>query len=187
MSKRSNDTNESAPDSKERIATCALELFSEKGFAATSVREIAASVALTVPAMYYHFQSKDGLLAALVEPFVVDGQILIDQLEPLSGQRLPSRALAGYYDVVTKHLDVFRFVMADPSVRSHHLAGHRLADQASRFLGFLVGDEPSHSDVIRANAALGAIRRPLRLRNVDVADDRSQILASARAALNARS
>ncbi len=173
-------------DTRQRIADCALALFSDKGFAATSVREIAASVELTVPAMYYHFDSKDGLLAALVEPFVTDGHRLLDELGQLSGARRPSIALAGYYDVVTKHLAVFRFVMTDPSVRSHDLAGHRLADQASRFLRLLVGDHPTRADLLRASSALGAIRRPLRLPDVDVVSDRAQILASARAALRAR-
>lgn len=168
------------------IEQAALRLFLERGFAATSVREIAGEVGVTVPTLYYHFGSKDGILGALVEGLVDDGEQVIADLAGRSGVRLPGRALASYYDVVTRHLNVFRLVMTDPSVRSHDVAGHRLAEQGSRFLGFLTNGSERRKDVIRANAALGAIRRPLRLEDFDVESDREQILASARAALGAR-
>ncbi|MGI9596722.1 MAG: TetR/AcrR family transcriptional regulator [Acidimicrobiales bacterium] len=169
------------------IESAALGLFLDRGFAATSVREIAGEVGVTVPTLYYHFGSKDGILAALVEGLVNDGEEVITDLAGRSGIRLPGRALASYYDVVTRHLDVFRLVMTDPSVRSHDIAGHRLAEQGSRFLGFLTNGSDRRRDVIRANAALGAIRRPLRLDDFDIEADRHQTLASARAALAARS
>ncbi|MEL7156382.1 MAG: helix-turn-helix domain-containing protein, partial [Actinomycetota bacterium] len=150
------------------------------------VREIASGSGVTIPALYYHFGSKDGLLGALVADLVAEGESVIDDLSRRSGARLPTQALASYYDVVTRHLDVFRLVMTDPSVRSHDVAGHLLADQGSRFEAVLTQGSDARVDKIRANAALGAIRRPLRLSEVDVVEDRSQILASARAALRAR-
>lgn len=168
------------------IEQAALRLFLARGFAATSVREIAGEVGVTVPTLYYHFGSKDGILQALVEGLVSDGEGVIADLAGRGGPRLPSLALASYYDVVTGHLDVFRLVMTDPSVRSHDIAGHRLAEQGSRFLGFLTRGSKARSDIVRASAALGAIRRPLRLEDFDVESDRAQTLASARAALRAR-
>ncbi len=160
--------------------------FLDQGFAATPVREIAAAAGVTVPALYYHFGSKDGLLGALVEPLIDDGERVIAELAAGSPGADPARALASYYDVVTAHLDVFRLVMVDPSVRSHDAAGHRLAEQGNRFLGILTGGSADHGAVLRANAALGAIRRPLRLDDVDVVVDRAQILACAECALAAR-
>ncbi|MHB0979676.1 MAG: TetR/AcrR family transcriptional regulator [Thermoleophilia bacterium] len=52
---------------RERILAVARTLFVEKGFSATSVREIADGVGVTVPALYYHYGSKRGMLLALVE------------------------------------------------------------------------------------------------------------------------
>lgn len=52
---------------RERILAVAGALFAEKGYSATSVREIADGVGVTVPALYYHFGSKRGMLVALVE------------------------------------------------------------------------------------------------------------------------
>jgi TetR/AcrR family transcriptional regulator len=49
-----------------RIIREATRLFAERGYAATSVREIAEAVGVTKPTLYYHFGSKDGLFTALV-------------------------------------------------------------------------------------------------------------------------
>ncbi len=52
---------------RERILAVARSLFATKGFSATSVREIAEGVGVSVPALYYHYGSKRGVLLALVE------------------------------------------------------------------------------------------------------------------------
>jgi AcrR family transcriptional regulator len=150
------------------------------------VREIASAAGVTIPALYYHFTSKDGLLASLVEPLSLDGERVLAELADDRSPHGPDDALAAYYDVVTAHLRVFRLVMVDPAVRSDEVTGRRLAAQGERFLELLTGDSPDRGDLIRAHAALGAIRRPLRIDGVDVLADRPQILASARAALDAR-
>jgi len=45
----------------------ALEAFREHGYHGTSVRDVARRVGVTVPALYYHHQSKQGMLVALLE------------------------------------------------------------------------------------------------------------------------
>ena len=52
---------------KEPIVSAAAELFRERGFASTSMQDIADAVGLSRPALYYHFRSKDDILASLVE------------------------------------------------------------------------------------------------------------------------
>lgn len=49
------------------ILSAALDAFYEKGFHGSSVREIARRVGVTVPALYYHYENKEGLLVALIE------------------------------------------------------------------------------------------------------------------------
>jgi AcrR family transcriptional regulator len=49
------------------ILAAALDAFHENGFHGATVREIARRVGLTVPSLYYHYESKEGLLAALLE------------------------------------------------------------------------------------------------------------------------
>ena len=49
-------------DTRERILTVAARLFSEKGFNATSIRDIANELGVTKAALYYHFTSKEEIL-----------------------------------------------------------------------------------------------------------------------------
>lgn len=55
------------PGTRERLLLAALTLFTSRGYAATSVREIVAEAGVTKPALYYHFGSKEGLYVALLE------------------------------------------------------------------------------------------------------------------------
>lgn len=169
-----------------RILDVSLALFIADSFRGTSVRDIAEDVGVTQPTLYYHFGSKDGILAALIEPLVEAGEELLDGLAALDvdPKTLTQHALEGYYDLIVDNLGVFQFVESDRSVRSHPVAGHRLADQAARFLHVLAGS-PDHRSRIGAAAAIGAVRRPLRLSTIDVAVDREAILSCARAALAA--
>jgi len=63
------DSGQEAPPSlastRERILDVALDLFTEKGFDGTSLREIAEHLGVTKAALYYHFASKDDILMAL--------------------------------------------------------------------------------------------------------------------------
>jgi AcrR family transcriptional regulator len=55
------------PHTRQQILDASLRLFSERGFARTTVRDIARQAGITDAAIYYHFESKRELLDALVE------------------------------------------------------------------------------------------------------------------------
>ncbi|MCH7837533.1 MAG: TetR/AcrR family transcriptional regulator [Chloroflexi bacterium] len=55
------------PLTRKQILDASLRLFSEKGFARTSVRDIASAAGITDAAIYYHFSSKRELFEALFE------------------------------------------------------------------------------------------------------------------------
>lgn len=52
---------------KERLLSSALTLFNEKGYAATSVRELVADAGVTKPVLYYYFGNKEGIFLELME------------------------------------------------------------------------------------------------------------------------
>ncbi len=52
---------------RKQILDASLRLFSEKGFARTSVRDIARGAGITDAAIYYHFSSKRDVFEALFE------------------------------------------------------------------------------------------------------------------------
>ena len=52
---------------KERIFEAAIDLFAQKGFNATSMREIAETVGIKKASMYSHYKSKDEILEKILE------------------------------------------------------------------------------------------------------------------------
>jgi AcrR family transcriptional regulator len=59
-------TKEEARDTRRLILDAALELFSEGGFAGTSMRQIARAVGVRESALYHHFPSKAAIFEALL-------------------------------------------------------------------------------------------------------------------------
>lgn len=52
-------------DTRSRIQTVALDLFTENGYDGTSLREISERLGVTKAALYYHFNSKEEILVSL--------------------------------------------------------------------------------------------------------------------------
>ena len=59
-----------ANNTKERILEAALELFSQKGFAGTNIRELSASLGLVKSGIYKHFESKEAVWNALLDRMI---------------------------------------------------------------------------------------------------------------------
>src|SRR4051794_38766770 len=55
---------------RERIQSVAVELFAERGYDKTSLREIAERLEVTKAALYYHFNTKEDIVVSLFEDFV---------------------------------------------------------------------------------------------------------------------
>ena len=55
------------PDKKEHIINVAIDLFAEKGFEGTSIRDLAAKAEVNIAMINYYFGSKDGLFESIVE------------------------------------------------------------------------------------------------------------------------
>lgn len=51
---------------RERLMHAAAELFSQKGYAATTVREIVAAAGVSKPVLYYYFKNKEGIYHEIV-------------------------------------------------------------------------------------------------------------------------
>ena len=59
-----------AKDTKERILTAALDMFSQNGYAGTNIRELTASLGLVKSSMYRHFESKEEIWNSLLDEMV---------------------------------------------------------------------------------------------------------------------
>ena len=81
-------------DTKERILDTAERLFSEQGYAATSLRGIIAAAGVNLAAVHYHFHSKEALLEAVIlrrsVPANHERLALLDRFEKEAGGNPPS-------------------------------------------------------------------------------------------------
>ena len=59
-----------AKDTKERILTAALEMFSQKGYEGTNIRELSASLGLVKSGIYKHYESKEAVWNALLDRMI---------------------------------------------------------------------------------------------------------------------
>lgn len=59
--------NKPEVDPRQRILEAGLKLFANRGYAGTSVNDVAEEAGITKPTLYYYFESKQGLFQALVD------------------------------------------------------------------------------------------------------------------------
>jgi AcrR family transcriptional regulator len=100
--------------STDRILKKALELFSEKGYDATSVREICEAAGITKPTLYYFYGSKEGVYRAIVQGALErfqTGLVLALDGEGSLRDRLVRMARA-YVDATLREPDLARFIIA---------------------------------------------------------------------------
>ena len=54
----------------DKIKAVAMSIFLQNGFQGTSMQQIAAAVGISAPGIYKHFDSKEALFSALVDPII---------------------------------------------------------------------------------------------------------------------
>lgn len=97
---------------RERLLQAAVELFTVRGYAATSVREIVEAAEVTKPVLYYHFGSKEGIyLEILAELRRRLGALLADLTTGEGGARARlERLFLGIYDEFEQQAPLVRFL-----------------------------------------------------------------------------
>jgi AcrR family transcriptional regulator len=148
-------------DTRERILTVACELFTEHGYDATSLREIADRLGFTKAALYYHFQSKDQIMLALLEPIQQLLDEFVDRLETAQGLEEWGDALGWVIGQMEAQLPLFRLLQRNRmaveqlggwhDADSDHLQIHERLERAVRT------NTSSLRDQVRMIAALGAV------------------------------
>jgi AcrR family transcriptional regulator len=96
------------------IARAAARLFAERGYDATSVREIVEAAGVAKPTLYYYFRSKEGLAQALItvplSNLTSTLQRIVSQVEdPI---RCLERVIEAQYNFCREDPDRGRFIFA---------------------------------------------------------------------------
>ena len=91
-----------------------MELFSSKGYGATSVREICEAAAITKPTLYHFYGSKEGVYHALVEGALEEyRRRLVRQVETPGTPRERLQAIArDYFAFARERRELVRFLFA---------------------------------------------------------------------------
>ncbi len=67
-----------------QILETSAELFAQRGFAATSVQDVADAVGISRPALYHYFRNKDEILARLTDGLIVSAGSAIQEAMAVS-------------------------------------------------------------------------------------------------------
>jgi AcrR family transcriptional regulator len=103
---------ETQGSSSNRILRSALDLFANKGYEATAVREICEAAGLTKPTLYHFYGNKEGVLRALVEG-ALDGfhqQVLARAEGPGSPQERLTGVVRDYFEAAQTNGDLMRLL-----------------------------------------------------------------------------
>ncbi len=144
-------------ETRERILAVASELFRERGTEKTSLREIAERLDVSKAALYYHFRTKDDIIASLASPFLDGFRALLDAGEQQADDDMASRLVEGYIDLLLAQRPLVAWLHDDLSARAHPAIGPVLGALGQRLSSLLGGAEMSFVEQVRVTAALGAL------------------------------
>ena len=107
------------------ILAAAMTIFAEKGYSGANVNEIVALAQTTKPMIYYHFGSKEGLFAAVLED-VYAGMRQIEQsldLDDLPPEQAIRRLAEVTFDYHADHPDWIRLISVANIHGAQHITG----------------------------------------------------------------
>jgi AcrR family transcriptional regulator len=124
---------EKKAQTRERLIEAAASVFAEKGFATTSLDEVADAAGLTKGAVYSNFENKEDLVVAVLKAHQ-DRQTGISDVATATGTieeqqavaaRLFSKSVAEERDAWMLFLDFTTYALRNPGVYTDFLTRHR--------------------------------------------------------------
>jgi AcrR family transcriptional regulator len=120
--------DEQAERTRRRILDVALDLFAERGYGTTSLRDIADVMGVTKAAVYHHFHAKADILRALSASTLEAITAVADRVSGLpSRQARIDAMIEGCLDVILSRRAVLRVLAHDPAMRTDMTTGRQFA------------------------------------------------------------
>ncbi len=118
---------DSGKRTRQSILDAATAIFAEKGYSGANVSEIVARAGTTKPMVYYHFGSKEGLFAAVLEEVYagmrrIESALQLDRLPVLDGIR---RLVEVTFDYHGARPDWVRLISVANIHDAQHVAGSK--------------------------------------------------------------
>jgi len=147
-------------DTRQRALDVALELFTEQGYEKTSLREIADRLGIKKASLYYHFPSKEALLAGIMDNLLapVDELVAWSQTQPRTAetrQEVVRRIAAAVRGPWSRW---FQFAQAnEPTLRDHQKEGEQMRGRLLGLLTAVVDPDAEPRQQVRSLLALVAV------------------------------
>jgi AcrR family transcriptional regulator len=141
-------TKMDAKGTREHIVRAADELFYKQGFEHTSFADVADAVGISRGNFYYHFKTKDEILAAVIGARIAERRRMLGQWEAEQGT--PAGRIRCYISIViTNETDIESYGCPVGSLTTElSKLGHPSLDRPAGHgvLLYLRGDRPAHEN-----------------------------------------
>jgi AcrR family transcriptional regulator len=112
---------------REGILEAAARIFGEKGYHATSMSDIADAVNLQKASLYYHFDSKQEILVALLDHALdlINNNLEIVLAQPLTPDEKLRQAMVSYLETIAENQNLSAVLLLelrslDPELKARH-------------------------------------------------------------------
>ncbi|ROS23595.1 TetR/AcrR family transcriptional regulator [Cellulomonas sp. PhB150] len=144
---------------RDQILGTAMRLFVEQGYDKTSLREIAEAVGVTKAALYYHFRTKDELVASALAEYRDAVAEIVTWLRATPPSRERNEE---FVDRMTALMAsdgglALRFGQANPTLADREEFGETHVDAVKSLVQALVGEDPDAEASVRGTLAFGAL------------------------------
>ncbi|OLT17421.1 hypothetical protein BJF79_17870 [Actinomadura sp. CNU-125] len=150
-------TERAAEGTRARILDIAGDLFRTRGYAGTSIADIAATLGTSKAALYYHFRSKEEILDALLADSLAVHARIADTAA--TGTATPEELLGAFIDMVAGAGRLLTIFGDDPSVLAvleQREGDYRLRDSDDLIVTALAGTDAAAA--VRARAAIAVAK-----------------------------
>lgn len=153
-------------NTKQKIIETALTLFSERGYDAVSVGEIAAAVGIKAPSLYNHFPSKQSIFDAIVETTALQYEKDTDRIDihvQSAAADVPMLMTIGDEELFEKVRQIFDYSLHNDNIRKfrkmmtiEQFRSPSLGELYTRRFSERLVDY--HAEIFRSLTAAGVIR-----------------------------
>jgi AcrR family transcriptional regulator len=175
------DSSKDGVHTRTRIQQVALELFTERGYEATSLREIAERLGVTKAALYYHFHTKDEIVQSIIDDQVAQLDALIawgEEQQPTVETR--REFVHRYADLLQggQHVKVMRLFERNQSSMLKRQAGATMRDRMMAVQRLLCAADDAPAQQLRRSLAIMALHTAwFVLREHDINDEERRAAA----------
>jgi AcrR family transcriptional regulator len=157
-------TKEEAEQTRQDLLDAALTVFSQKGYTATRLEDVARTAGVTRGAIYHHFGSKADLYGALIEEANKVGNSAIDQAVNEGGSfiEIVSRILVYTFALLEddrRFSEVMALQLTTPDVEAlsqrRYIEAQELVTSISSFFGVIIEQGELRRDLDPVTAARG--------------------------------